>query len=42
VVAAGTIRTERNHASNILAKLAVHSQLQALVIAVRYGIVDIH
>ena len=35
-------RTARNHITNILAKLGVHSQLQALVIAVRYDIVEIH
>jgi DNA-binding NarL/FixJ family response regulator len=36
-----TIRTERNHTANILAKLDVHSQLQALVFALRYGLVEI-
>jgi PAS domain S-box-containing protein len=36
-----TIRTERNHIANILAKLNVHSQLQALVFALRYGLVEI-
>ena len=36
-----SLRTERNHAANILAKLGVHSQLQALVFALRYGVVEI-
>jgi DNA-binding NarL/FixJ family response regulator len=36
-----TIRTQRNHVANILAKLGVHSQLQALVMAVRHGVVAI-
>jgi two-component system nitrate/nitrite response regulator NarL len=36
-----TLRTERNHVANILAKLDVHSQLQAVVFALRYGVVDI-
>ena len=36
------LRTERNHMANILAKLEVHSQLQALVFALRYGVVKIH
>ncbi len=35
------VRTARNHLANILAKLGVHSQLQALVVAVRYEIVEI-
>jgi DNA-binding NarL/FixJ family response regulator len=35
------LRTERNHVANILAKLGVHSQLQALVFALRYGVVEI-
>ena len=35
------IRTEQNHVANILAKLNVHSRLQALVFALRYGIVEI-
>jgi PAS domain S-box-containing protein len=37
-----TIRTERNHVANILAKLGVHSRLQALVFALRYDLVRIH
>lgn len=36
-----TIRTERNHIANILAKLGVHSQLQALVFALRYRLVEL-
>lgn len=36
-----SVRTERNHAANILAKLGVHSQLQALVFALRYGVAEI-
>jgi DNA-binding NarL/FixJ family response regulator/signal transduction histidine kinase len=36
-----TVRTERNHVANILAKLDIHSRLQALVFALRYGVVEI-
>jgi PAS domain S-box-containing protein len=36
-----SIRTERNHVASILTKLGVHSQLQALVFALRYEVVDI-
>lgn len=36
-----SIRTERNHMSNILAKLGVHSQLQALLFALRYDAVTV-
>ena len=36
-----SLRTERNHMASILAKLEVHSQLQALVFAVRHGVVEI-
>ena len=36
------LRTERNHVANILGKLGVHSQLQALVWCLRYGVVEIH
>jgi DNA-binding NarL/FixJ family response regulator/anti-sigma regulatory factor (Ser/Thr protein kinase) len=36
-----SVRTQRNHMANILSKLGVHSQLQALVFAVRYGVVEI-
>jgi len=35
-----SLRTQRNHMASILAKLEVHSQLQALVFAQRYGIVE--
>lgn len=34
-------RTHRNHVANILGKLGVHSQLQALLFALRYGVVEI-
>lgn len=34
-------KTERNHVANILAKLGVHSRLQALVFAARHGVVEI-
>jgi PAS domain S-box-containing protein len=34
-------RTERNHVANVLSKLGVHSRLQALVLCVRYGVVEI-
>ena len=34
-------KTERNHIASILAKLGVHSRLQALVFALRYGIVEL-
>jgi two-component system nitrate/nitrite response regulator NarL len=33
--------TVRNHMSSILTKLGVHSQLQALVFAVRHGVIEI-
>jgi DNA-binding NarL/FixJ family response regulator len=36
-----TLRTERNHVANVLAKLGVHSRLQALVLCLRYGVVEI-
>ncbi|MCA1688284.1 MAG: response regulator transcription factor [Actinobacteria bacterium] len=36
-----TIETERTHMVNILHKLGVHSRLQALVFAARYGLVEI-
>ena len=36
-----SLRTERNHMAHILAKLGVNSRLQALVFAVRYGVVEI-
>jgi DNA-binding NarL/FixJ family response regulator len=34
------LRTERNHMASILKKLEVHSQLQALVFALRHGLVE--
>jgi DNA-binding NarL/FixJ family response regulator len=36
-----TVETERTHMVNILGKLGVHSRLEALVFAVRYGVVEI-
>ena len=36
-----SVRTERNHIANILGKLGVHSQLQALVFALRHGVVEL-
>jgi PAS domain S-box-containing protein len=36
-----SLRTERNHMTSILAKLGAHSRLQALVFAVRHGVVSI-
>ncbi|MGH3145641.1 MAG: LuxR C-terminal-related transcriptional regulator [Rubrobacter sp.] len=36
-----TVETERTHVVNILNKLGVHSRLQALVFAVRHGLVEI-
>jgi DNA-binding NarL/FixJ family response regulator len=36
------IGTVRNHAVNIFNKLGVHSRLQALLFAVRHGIVELH
>jgi DNA-binding NarL/FixJ family response regulator len=36
-----TVETERTHMDNILHKLGVHSRLQALVFAVRHGLVEI-
>ena len=36
-----TVETERTHMVNILHKLGVHSRLQALVFAARYGVVQI-
>lgn len=36
-----TVETERTHMVNILSKLGVHSRLQALVFAVRHGVVTI-
>lgn len=36
-----SVTTERNHTARILSKLGVHSRLQALVFALRYGAVEI-
>jgi DNA-binding NarL/FixJ family response regulator len=36
-----SVRTQRNHVANILGKLGVHSQLQALVFALRYDLVEV-
>ena len=36
-----SVRTQRNHVANILAKLGVHSQLQALLFALRYELVEV-
>jgi PAS domain S-box-containing protein len=36
-----SVETERNHMARILAKLGVHSRLQALVLALRHGVVSI-
>jgi len=36
-----SVTTERNHVASILAKLGVHSRLQALIFAVKYGVVKI-
>jgi DNA-binding NarL/FixJ family response regulator len=35
-----SVNTVRNHMQNVLAKLGVHSKLEALAVAVREGIVD--
>ena len=37
-----SLPTERNHMASILAKLGMHSRLQALVFALRHGVVNIH
>lgn len=37
-----SVKTEYNHVASILAKLEVHSRLQALVFALRHGAVDVH
>jgi DNA-binding NarL/FixJ family response regulator len=34
-------RTERNHVASVLAKLGVHSRRQAVMLALRYGIVEV-
>jgi PAS domain S-box-containing protein len=36
-----SLRTERNHVASILVKLGVHSRLQALVFALRHGLVEV-
>jgi PAS domain S-box-containing protein len=36
-----SLRTERNHMTSILTKLGAHSRLQALIFAVRHGVVSI-
>jgi PAS domain S-box-containing protein len=36
-----SLRTQRNHMANILSKLGVHSQLQGLVLVLRYDVVTI-
>jgi PAS domain S-box-containing protein len=35
-----TLRTERNHVASIFSKLGVHSRLQTVLFALRYGIVE--
>ena len=37
-----SVKTEANHMTSIINKLGVHSRLQALVFAVRHGVVEIH
>jgi DNA-binding NarL/FixJ family response regulator/signal transduction histidine kinase len=37
-----SVKTEANHVTSILNKLGVHSRLQALVFAVRHGVVEIN
>jgi DNA-binding NarL/FixJ family response regulator len=37
-----SVDTERTHMMNILSKLGVHSRLQALLFAARYGIIELH
>jgi DNA-binding NarL/FixJ family response regulator len=34
-------KTQRNHVASVLRKLGVHSQLQAVLFALRYGVVDV-
>jgi DNA-binding NarL/FixJ family response regulator len=36
-----SLRTERNHMASILAKFGVNSRLQALVFAIRHGVVNV-
>jgi DNA-binding NarL/FixJ family response regulator len=35
------VRTQRNHVANILGKLGLHSQLQGLIFALRYQLVEL-
>jgi DNA-binding NarL/FixJ family response regulator/signal transduction histidine kinase len=35
-----SVRTERNHVARMLNKLGVHTQLQAVLFALRYGLID--
>jgi len=35
-----SIRTERNHVARVLTKLGAHSQLQSVLFALRYGLID--
>jgi DNA-binding NarL/FixJ family response regulator len=37
-----TARTARNHVASILGKLGVHSQLQAVLFALRYDVIELH
>lgn len=37
-----SLDTERTHVYNVFNKIGAHSQLQALMFAVRHGIVDVH
>jgi DNA-binding NarL/FixJ family response regulator len=37
-----SVDTERTHMMNILNKLGVHSRLQALLFAARYGLIELH
>jgi PAS domain S-box-containing protein len=37
-----SVKTEANHMTSILNKLGMHSRLQALVFAIRHGVVEIH
>jgi DNA-binding NarL/FixJ family response regulator len=37
-----SVKTEANHVTSILNKLGVHSRLQALVSAIRHGLVEIN
>ncbi len=37
-----SVETERTHMMNIMSKLGAHSRLQALLFAVRHGIIELH